>query len=204
MVYLTEGYLGALPTIYTMRNYNGLPDLWMDVDHQRLVWLSAPRLTSARLTHQRLSLSDLPLTSHTCVTDRSEANQCLLLLKVPGDTNTPLYQRSQGIPTLPLLCGGRPLCQRPSKDIPTLLISHKSTPGDTNTPVNTAERLTLTQRQPYRFCRTYRLFSFRLTLHTEDSLSGRQQERSFNDRSDITALLQTPHTSLFHRFNIWL
>ena len=56
-------------------------------------------------------------------------------------------QRSQGVPTLPLLCGGRPLFQRPSKEIPTLLLTHKSTPGDTNTPVNTAERLTLIQRQ---------------------------------------------------------
>ena len=47
MVYLTVGYLGELQ--YTMRNYNGLPDLSMDVDHKRLVWLSAPRLTSAEI-----------------------------------------------------------------------------------------------------------------------------------------------------------
>ena len=139
------------------------------------------------------------------MTDRSEANQCLLLLKVPGDTNTPLYQRSQGIPTLPLQCGGRPLYQRPSKEIPTLLISHKSTPEDTNTPVNSAERLTLVQRQPYRLCRTYRLFSSRLTLHTEESLSSRLQQTSFNDRSVIfiqkhifTDLYHTTTTSLLH------
>ena len=106
------------------------------------------------------------------MTDRSEANQCLLLLKVPGDTDTPLYQRSQGIPTL---------------------MSHKSTTGDTNTPVNTAERLTLIQRQSYRLCRTYRLFSFRLTLPTEESPYGRQQLRSFKWLSfihtDINELL---------------
>ena len=86
---------------------------------------------------------------------------------VQGDTNTPYvaqvypgrYQHSLGRTSLP-------------REIPTLLRSHKSTPGDTNTPVNTAERLTLIQRQPYRLYRTYRLFSFRLTLHTEESLSG--------------------------------
>ena len=52
-------------------------------------------------------------------------------------------------------------------------------PGDTNTLVNTAERMTLIQRQPYRLCRTYRLFSFRLTLHTEESVSGRQTAKVF-------------------------
>ena len=136
------------------------------------------------------------------MTDRSEAHQCLLLLKVPGDTDTPLYQRSQGIPTLPLLCGGRPLCQMLSKEIPTLLTSHKSTPVDTNTPVNTAERLTLTQRQPYRWCRTYRLFSFRRTLHTEESLCDRQTAKVNSNRSDYSCSsndLHTSNTSLLHR-----
>ena len=90
-----------------------------------------------------------------------------------------LPSRSQGDTNSPLLCGGRPLYQMLSKEIPTLLMSHNSTPGDTNTPVNTAERLTLIQRQPYRLCRTYRLFSFRLTLHTEESLSGRQRAKVF-------------------------
>ena len=96
---------------------------------------------------------------------------------------------------------------RPSKEIPTLLMSHKSTPGDTNTPVNTAERLTLVQRQPYRLCRTYPLFSSRLTLHIEEFLSSRLQQMSFNDRSVIfmlkhifTDLYHTTTTSLLHRF----
>ena len=60
-----------------------------------LTWPAAPRLTS-----------------HTCcVTDRSEANQCLSLLKVSGDTNTPLLLSGhREIPiTLPLPNGGLPL-----------------------------------------------------------------------------------------------
>ena len=155
----------------------------MDVDHQRLVWLSAPRLTAAE-GYSPEAVFIWPAAY-------------LVWQTAPRLTNAFCYSRYQGIPTplstsghreyqnLPLLCGGRPLYQRPSKEIPTLLMSHKSTPGDTNTPVNTAERLTLVQRQPYRLCRTYRLFSSRLTLHTEESLSSRLQQTSFNDRSVI-------------------
>ena len=111
----------------------------------------------------------------------------------PRLTNASCYSRYQGIPTLlsTLAVTGRYQLSLTMRRSTTLsdavqgLMSHKYTPGDTNTPVNTAERLTLIQRQPYRLCRTYRLFSFRLTLHTEDSLSIRQQQRSFNDRSVI-------------------
>ena len=46
---LSDRRISRCATIYTMRNYNGLPDLSMDVDNQRLVWLSAPRLTSAEV-----------------------------------------------------------------------------------------------------------------------------------------------------------
>ena len=89
------------------------------------------------------------------------------------------------------------------QEIPTLLMSHKSTPGDTNTPVNTAERLTLIQHQPYRLCRTFRLFSFKLTLRTEESLSGSQTAKVFQITQfyscNSTELLIS-QSSLLHRF----
>ena len=123
------------------------------------------------------------------MTDRSEANQCLLLLKVPGDTNTPLYLSGhREIPTLPYYAEvdhfvkGRPHIAQVY-------------PGDTNTPVNTAERLTFIQRQPYRLCRTYCLFSSRVRLHTEESLSGRQTADVNSNRSVSQA--NSSYTTLY-------
>ena len=51
-----------------MRNYSDLPDLSMDVDHEKLVlhtavWLSAPRLTSDKVD----------LLTRSCMTTRSAA-----------------------------------------------------------------------------------------------------------------------------------
>ena len=96
-----------------MRHYNGLADLSMDVYHKpttsltqsyvtvRSVWPTAPRLVSL----EAVLIQPAPprLTLHTwCVTDHSEANQYLLLLKVPGDTDTILYLNGhKEKPTLP-------------------------------------------------------------------------------------------------------
>ena len=78
-----------------MRNYNGLPDLWMDVDHQRLVWLSAPRLTSAEVNSPEAVLI--------------WPAAYLVWQTAPRLTNASCYSRYQGIPTplSPLAVTGR-------------------------------------------------------------------------------------------------
>ena len=100
-------------------------------------------------------------------------------LKEPGDSDAPLYL---GIPTLPLLCGGRPIYQRLSKEIPTLLMSHKST--------REIPTLPLIQQ------RDWHLFSVSLTASAEANTysaldwhctrripSPVYRQRSFKDRS---------------------
>ena len=87
------------------------------------------RITMKMLIWSHFRYQSVPLWSghewHLMLSDRPFQG---LLLKVLGDTNTPLYLSGhREIPTLPLLCGGRPLYQRPSKEIPTLILSHKST-----------------------------------------------------------------------------
>ena len=135
-----------------------------------------PLVTQGTRGYQHPSLpavtgnTNYSLTMRRSTTYRRPSKEIPTLLKshksTPGDTNTPVNTAETTY-------------RRPSKEIPTLLMSHKSTPGDTNTPVNTAERLTLIQCQPYRLYRTYPLFSFRLTLHTEESLSSSQTAKVY-------------------------
>ena len=109
-----NGLPGRSSSVYThMRNNIGLPDLSMDVDHQRLFshsqlydwpfWVyPQPRLTcmtncsAGYLTrgHLYLTCRSLCIPVKANITNSSEANQCLLKLKLltlHGDTYTPLY-----------------------------------------------------------------------------------------------------------------
>ena len=125
---------------------------------------------------------------------RSGPNLIVLVKRLPTYTcnsryqgiPTPLYTLSvtEEIPTLPLLCGGRPLiriCSRYQnstvKDTNTPVY-----PGDTNTPVNTAERL--------------HLFSISPTACAEPNTYSHspvdRQQWSFDDRS----VLMSQNTAL--------
>ena len=146
MVYLTVGYLGALQ--YSQICVTTMVCLTVDGHippeaslKRSTVWPSAPQLTSAEvnlltrscmtnrsavcLTRRRpyLTCRSEAYLAHLLCDNRSDATQYLLLLKVPGDTNT-----------LPYLSGHREITmqrlttsQRPSKEIPNPPMSYKST-----------------------------------------------------------------------------
>ena len=138
------------------------------------------------MSHQKLSLSDLPL--------RGVPRTLVVWQTAPRLTSASCYSKYQGIPT--------PLSTLASQgDTNSTLTIYL---GDTNTPVYKAERLTLIQRQPCRLCRTWHLFSVRLTLHTEDFLYGKQTAKVFQrSRSSIHTFsnkLLISQTSLLHRF----
>ena len=113
-----------------------------------VVWPTAPRLVS--LEAVLIWPAALRLTSHTCcVTDRYETNQCLLLLKVTGDTDTPLYHSGhRELPSLPLICGGWPFIKNCLRRY-----QHSLCRTSLLGRYQTAERLRLIQHQPFLLCR---------------------------------------------------
>ena len=205
MVYLTVGYLGALQYI----QISATTVVCLTVDGPRppeaslthsVVQLFAPRLTSVDvnlLTRScmincsavcptrrcsYLTCRSEAYLAHLLCDNRTEASQCLLLLKVPGDSNSPPYLNGyREIPTLPLLCGGRPLVKgRPRRyknplcrtSLPRRYQHSRYLSRETDT--YSASALPLVQNPDSA--------SYSLTLHTEDSLSGRQ---TANDLSII-------------------
>ena len=129
----------------------------------------------------------------------------------PRLTNASCYSKYQGIPT-PLSTSGHREYQlfpyyaavdhfikgRPRRYQHSFCRTSLP-PGDTNTPVNTAERLTLIQRQPYR------LFSFRLTLQRIPSTVDNNKGLSIiaqlcSHRQQWITDLFTNNTSLLHLF----
>ena len=92
------------------------------------------------LSHQMLSLSNLSLEAflaHLLCDSRSEANQCLLLLKVPGDTNSslPVTGRYQLSPNYAEVDHFSKAVQGDTKTTYVAQVYR----GDTNTPVLLAE-----------------------------------------------------------------